>query len=82
MTEGNYFNVGHRGPVYKGLCAMNPCDLYIYIFYIYYTYIRIYTYIYVLPDDGKHVPKYVGETHVIFILTTKVFLVGIKYGGR
>jgi hypothetical protein len=27
MTEGNYFNVGHRGPVYKGLGAMNPCDL-------------------------------------------------------
>jgi hypothetical protein len=26
MTEGNYFNVGHRGPVYKGLGAMNPCD--------------------------------------------------------
>jgi hypothetical protein len=27
MTEGNYSNVGHRGPVYKGLGAMNPCDL-------------------------------------------------------
>jgi hypothetical protein len=27
MTEGNYSNVGQRGPVYKGLCAMNPCDL-------------------------------------------------------
>jgi hypothetical protein len=26
MTEGNYSKVGHRGPVYKGLCAMNPCD--------------------------------------------------------
>jgi hypothetical protein len=26
MTEGNYYNVGHRGPVYKGLGAMNPCD--------------------------------------------------------
>jgi hypothetical protein len=26
MTEGNYSNVGHRGPVYKGLGAMNPCD--------------------------------------------------------
>jgi hypothetical protein len=26
-TEGNYSNVGHRGPVYKGLGAMNPCDL-------------------------------------------------------
>jgi hypothetical protein len=25
MTEGNYSNVGHRGPVYKGLGAMNPC---------------------------------------------------------
>jgi hypothetical protein len=32
MTEGNYSNVGHRGPVYKGLGAMNPCDnLQIYI---------------------------------------------------
>jgi hypothetical protein len=30
MTEGNYSNVGHRGPVYKGLGAMNPCDLSIY----------------------------------------------------
>jgi hypothetical protein len=27
MTEGNYSNVGHRGPVYKGLGAMNPCDI-------------------------------------------------------
>jgi hypothetical protein len=27
MTEGNYSNVGHSGPVYKGLGAMNPCDL-------------------------------------------------------
>jgi hypothetical protein len=27
MTEGNYSNLGHRGPVYKGLDAMNPCDL-------------------------------------------------------
>jgi hypothetical protein len=27
MTEGNYSNVGHRGLVYKGLGAMNPCDL-------------------------------------------------------
>jgi hypothetical protein len=27
MTEGNYSNVGHRGPVYKGLGAMNLCDL-------------------------------------------------------
>jgi hypothetical protein len=27
MTEGNYSNVGHRWPVYKGLGAMNPCDL-------------------------------------------------------
>jgi hypothetical protein len=26
MTEGNYSTVGHRGPVYKGLGAMNPCD--------------------------------------------------------
>jgi hypothetical protein len=26
MTEGNYSNVGHRGPVYKGLGAMNLCD--------------------------------------------------------
>jgi hypothetical protein len=26
MTEGNYSNVGHRGPVHKGLGAMNPCD--------------------------------------------------------
>jgi hypothetical protein len=26
MTEGNYSNVGHRGPVYKGLGAMNPRD--------------------------------------------------------
>jgi hypothetical protein len=26
MTAGNYSNVGHRGPVYKGLGAMNPCD--------------------------------------------------------
>jgi hypothetical protein len=26
MTEGNYSNVGHTGPVYKGLGAMNPCD--------------------------------------------------------
>jgi hypothetical protein len=26
MTEGNYSNVGHRGPVYKGLSAMNLCD--------------------------------------------------------
>jgi hypothetical protein len=26
MTEGNYSNVGHRGPIYKGLGAMNPCD--------------------------------------------------------
>jgi hypothetical protein len=26
MTEGNYSNVGHRGPVCKGLGAMNPCD--------------------------------------------------------
>jgi hypothetical protein len=26
MTEGNYSNVGHRGPVYEGLGAMNPCD--------------------------------------------------------
>jgi hypothetical protein len=26
VTEGNYSNVGHRGPVYKGLGAMNPCD--------------------------------------------------------
>jgi hypothetical protein len=30
MTEGNYSNVGHRGPVYKGLGAMNPCGLSIY----------------------------------------------------
>jgi hypothetical protein len=30
MTEGNYSNVGHRGPVYKALGAMNPCDLSIY----------------------------------------------------
>jgi hypothetical protein len=29
MTEGNYSNVGHRGPVYKGLGAMNPCDLFL-----------------------------------------------------
>jgi hypothetical protein len=28
MTEGNYSNVGHRGPVYKGLGAMTPCDLF------------------------------------------------------
>jgi hypothetical protein len=28
MTEGNYSNVGHRGPLHKGLGAMNPCDLY------------------------------------------------------
>jgi hypothetical protein len=27
MTEGTYSNVGHRGPVFKGLGAMNPCDL-------------------------------------------------------
>jgi hypothetical protein len=27
MTEGNYSNVEHRGPLYKGLGAMNPCDL-------------------------------------------------------
>jgi hypothetical protein len=27
MTEENYSNVGHRGPVYKGLGATNPCDL-------------------------------------------------------
>jgi hypothetical protein len=27
MTVGNYSNVGHRGPVYKCLGAMNPCDL-------------------------------------------------------
>jgi hypothetical protein len=26
MREGNYSNVGHRGPVYKGLGTMNPCD--------------------------------------------------------
>jgi hypothetical protein len=26
MTEENYSNVGHRGPVYKGLGTMNPCD--------------------------------------------------------
>jgi hypothetical protein len=26
-TEGNYSNVGHRGPVYKGLGAMNPTYL-------------------------------------------------------
>jgi hypothetical protein len=26
MTEGNYSHVGHRGPVYKGLGTMNPCD--------------------------------------------------------
>jgi hypothetical protein len=26
MKEGNYSNVGHRGPVYKSLGAMNPCD--------------------------------------------------------
>jgi hypothetical protein len=26
MTEGNYSNVGHRGPIYKGLGAMHPCD--------------------------------------------------------
>jgi hypothetical protein len=26
MTEGNYSNVGHRRPVYKGLGAMNSCD--------------------------------------------------------
>jgi hypothetical protein len=33
MTEGNYSNVGHRGPVYKGLGAMNPCEnLHIYWF--------------------------------------------------
>jgi hypothetical protein len=32
MTEGNYSNVGHRGPVYKGLGAMNPCDLSIYLY--------------------------------------------------
>jgi hypothetical protein len=31
MKEGNYSNVGHRGPVYKGLGAMNPCDLYLYL---------------------------------------------------
>jgi DNA gyrase/topoisomerase IV subunit B len=30
MTEGNYSNVGNRGPVYKGLGAMNPCDLSLY----------------------------------------------------
>jgi hypothetical protein len=28
MTEGNYSNVGHRGLIYKGLGAMNPCDNY------------------------------------------------------
>jgi CRISPR/Cas system CMR-associated protein Cmr1 (group 7 of RAMP superfamily) len=33
MTEGNYSNVGHRGPVYKGLGAMNPCDLSIYLYF-------------------------------------------------
>jgi hypothetical protein len=33
MTEGNYSNVRHRGPVYKGLGAMNPCDnLYLYLY--------------------------------------------------
>jgi hypothetical protein len=32
MTEGNYSNVGHRGPVYKGLGAINPCDNLIYMF--------------------------------------------------
>jgi hypothetical protein len=26
MTEGNYSNVGHRGPVYKVLGAMNPFE--------------------------------------------------------
>jgi hypothetical protein len=26
ITEGNYSKLGHRGPVYKGLGAMNPCD--------------------------------------------------------
>jgi hypothetical protein len=26
MMEGNYSNVGHRGPVYNGLGTMNPCD--------------------------------------------------------
>jgi hypothetical protein len=30
MTEGNYSNVGHRGPEYKGLGAMNPCELYLF----------------------------------------------------
>jgi hypothetical protein len=34
MTEGNYSNVGHRGPVYKGLGAMNPCDLSIYLLFV------------------------------------------------
>lgn len=32
---------------------------------------------YILLEDGKHVPKHVGETHVIFIPITNVFLVGI-----
>jgi hypothetical protein len=32
MTEGNYSNVGHRGPGYKDLGAMNPCDLSTYPF--------------------------------------------------
>jgi hypothetical protein len=40
MTEGNYSNVGHRGPVYKGLGAMNTCDLSMFSLSIFFTHGR------------------------------------------
>ena len=32
---------------------------------------------YVLPEDGTHVPKHVGEVHLMFVLIKDVHLVGV-----
>jgi hypothetical protein len=34
----------------------------------------------VLPEDGTHLPKHVGEAGLMFVLRKKVPLVGIKHG--
>jgi len=31
---------------------------------------------YVLPEDGTHVPKHVGEAHLMCVLSKNVHLVG------
>jgi hypothetical protein len=61
MTEGNYSNVGHRGPVYKGLGAINPCDnlhlhpdvfcLMVRIFLLMLLLLYIYIYIYIYSTN-------------------------------